>query len=889
VVSSLPEPNTPSTIVFGPANLAPGAGAAFTGSYAVPLDSCGPYSDTVVATGADKCFGKVVTSSATINCPGVSTPGISITQTCPPAPTPIGSNLTFSATVLNTGNITLTNIVVVNDHPGPGTPVLSAATLAPGASTNFTGSFVVPANLDACTITNTLVVTSRNKCSGSNITASVTTTCNVTPAPAITVTKNCPATPVAPGGVLTFTGSIVNGGNVTLSNITVVVNRPAPGTIVYTAASIAPGGTASFTGSYNAPVDECSVTDTLIVTSKDRCGNLVSNSTNTTCPIVSTPAVAITRSCPGAPVLPGAVMPLQGWITNTGNITLTNVTVVVDRPAANTPVLGPVTLAPGQFTAFTGGFTVPTNIGACTISSTLTVLGNSKCTGAGATASALQSCPLVTVPRIVVTKACPPTAPAPGTPLTFSGSVSNAGNITLTNIMVVNNKPVSNTLVFTAVSLAPGQITNFTGSYTTPGNCCSVSDTLIATGHDSCTGATVTDTATSVCPVQYTALIRITKTCPTQPALPGEPLSYSGTVSNAGNITLAQIVVYDTVSGAQNPVLGLAALAPGEVQPFSGEFTVPHDFCGADSVIVTAVSICGGVTVTDTATSTCPVTTTPGVALINVSAAHPVIKGKAATFIGTVTNTGNVTLTNILVVDSQPAPNSPVMGPVTLAPGATTNFTYTYTAPSYCNCCELVNTFAVTGVDHCAARRVSATLTLVSKYLTHPALLVALNCPTGGTGGQSVNVTGTVMNSGDIDLTNVLVTTANGATLVGPVTLAPGETEDFATTYNVGVLLEITARGMDGCTGLAVTNSGSCGQALGRPAISQPSIAGGMITLSWTSVAGATYRVQSCTSLVNPTWVDEPGDVTATGASCSKALPLSTGKIVYYRVMVVSD
>jgi uncharacterized repeat protein (TIGR01451 family) len=309
--------------------------------------------------------------------------------------------------VLNTGDITLTNVVVVNDRPSAGTTVIRIASLAPGAFTNFIGSFVVPANQDACAIANTLAVSARDKCSGSNVTASVSTTCSVTAASAISVTKNCPAAAVAPGGLLTFTGTVRNGGNVTLSNVIVVVDRPAPGTIVYTNASLAPGASAPFTGSYTAPLDECSVSDTVSVAAIDRCGNQVSNSTTTTCPIATTPGVAISSSCPDAPVMPGAAMQLAGWITNTGNITLTNVTIVVDRPAPNTLIFGPVVLAPGQAAGYQGSFPVPADFGACAISSTLTVSGNNKCNGNGVNASSSRSCPLVTEPKIVLTKACP--------------------------------------------------------------------------------------------------------------------------------------------------------------------------------------------------------------------------------------------------------------------------------------------------------------------------------------------------------------------------------------------------------------------------------------------------------------------------------------------------
>ena len=60
--------------VLGPITLAPGAGASFSDSYTVPLDSCGPYTDTLTARGNDKCFGVLASSTDTKNCPGTNTP-----------------------------------------------------------------------------------------------------------------------------------------------------------------------------------------------------------------------------------------------------------------------------------------------------------------------------------------------------------------------------------------------------------------------------------------------------------------------------------------------------------------------------------------------------------------------------------------------------------------------------------------------------------------------------------------------------------------------------------------------------------------------------------------------------------------------------------------------
>ena len=49
-------------------------------------------------------------------------------------------------------------------------------------------------------------------------------------------------------------------------------------------------------------------------------------------------------------------------------------------------------------------------------------------------------------------------------------------------------------------------------------------------------------------------------------------------------------------------------------------------------------------------------------------------------FGGLVSNPGNITLTNILVFSSQPSNNTPVLGPITLAPGASAPFTGSYIA-----------------------------------------------------------------------------------------------------------------------------------------------------------------------------------------------------------------
>src|SRR6185295_5148592 len=147
-------------------------------------------------------------------------------------------------------------------------------------------------------------------------------------------------------------------------------------------------------------------------------------------------------------------------------------------------------------------------------------------------------------PALIVTKICPPTPVKPGQLLVFTGAVSNSGNITLTNVLVVNNQPATNTSVFGPLTLAPGQITNFTASYTVPADSCGpYLDTLTARGQDKCFGRSVTNIASATCAGTNSPALIVTKICPPTPLQPGQPLVFTGTISNSGNITLTNVLV----------------------------------------------------------------------------------------------------------------------------------------------------------------------------------------------------------------------------------------------------------------------------------------------------------------------------------------------------------
>ena len=91
-------------------------------------------------------------SSATTECVIVisapaATPSLSLTKTADKPAVPFGGSVTYTYVVKNTGNVTLTNVKVVDDN---GTPTFTGddfevgtlASLAPGASTTFSKTVV---------------------------------------------------------------------------------------------------------------------------------------------------------------------------------------------------------------------------------------------------------------------------------------------------------------------------------------------------------------------------------------------------------------------------------------------------------------------------------------------------------------------------------------------------------------------------------------------------------------------------------------------------------------------------------------------------------------------------------------------------------------------------
>jgi hypothetical protein len=72
------------------------------------------------------------------------------------------------------------------------------------------------------------------------------------------------------------------------------------------------------------------------------------------------------------------------------------------------------------------------------------------------------------------------------------------------------------------------------------------------------------------------------------------------------------------------------------------------------------------------------------------------------------------------------------------------------------------------------------------------------------------------------------------------------------------------------------------------PILQSVTLTGGVITFTWSGVAGLSYQVQSASDLSNPEWTNVAAAVTATGDLVSASEPVSTASQEFYRVILLS-
>jgi uncharacterized membrane protein len=393
--------------------------------------------------------------------------------------TQVGETITYKFSVKNTGSVALTNITLTDTKC---TVTGTLATLAIGATDSSTFSCtytITQADIDAGNVSNTASVRAKDPKGGD-----VTDTSDSND-PTKPETDNPTDTPIPQSGqlelikksnytgngkvgdIINYTFDVKNTGNVTLTNITLTDTKC---TITGTLAALAVGGidSTTFSCTYTitqADIDAGNVSNTAIVSGKDPKGKDItdtSDSNDPTKPETDNPTDTpipqsgqlelIKKSNYTGNGKVGDIINYTFDVKNTGNVTLTNIT-LTDTKCTITGTLATLAVGATDSTTFSCTYTITqADIDAGNVSNTATARAKDP-KGGDVTDISDNNDP--TKPG----KDDPTETPVPqtgslelikksnyhgsgvvGDVINYTFEVKNVGNVTLTNITIADNK-----------------------------------------------------------------------------------------------------------------------------------------------------------------------------------------------------------------------------------------------------------------------------------------------------------------------------------------------------------------------------------------------------------------------------------------------------------------
>jgi uncharacterized repeat protein (TIGR01451 family) len=311
------------------------------------------------------------------------------------------------------------------------------------------------------------------------------------------------------------------------------------------------------------------------------------------------------------------------------------------------------------------------------------VSGDGNNNGSASACGAEGENPLVIAPHISVVKTPDEQVIRNNDSVSWTIQVINDGSSTLSNVNVTDAQAPgcarTSADIPALASMAPGDTVTYTCSRDS--NTASFTNVAVATGTPE-----VGDDVSAEDSAHVTVInpaISISKTPHTQTVAFAGTVTFTIGVKNTGDSTLTNVRVTD----AQAPgcartsaeIPQLASMAPGDELSYS--CTVANVTANFTNVAVATGTpeVGPDVSANDSAAVTVgpppPPVTHPAISIVKDPKSQTVTVGKTATFKITVTNTGDVALTNVTVTDALSPNCNRTIG--TLAPGASTSYTCT--------------------------------------------------------------------------------------------------------------------------------------------------------------------------------------------------------------------
>ncbi len=771
-----------TTLVSGASMVCTASGSAIVGQYAnTGIVTGTPIDGRPIISNSDRSyyFGtapSIVLKMTSNNVRSTNAPGPFL---------PAGEPLDWSLRVTNTGNISLTNILL--NHSIVGTVACPSSTLSAGAAMDCLASGTVVSNqqMVTATVTGAPSVGSMVQSTDTNYYYGVTAGVLLSKQTNGTESSVPPGPFLRSGAPVSWMYWITNTGNAT-QTITLMDDHVAD---VSCPASQLEAG-AAMTCDANGVVVAGLYSNTAVVTGTPLAGAVV-NARATNYYFGAAPALTpvkytnsqLATSSTGPFIPVGQPVTWTYVITNSGNVAL-NAIVLNDNRVGSVSCPSSSLDAGSSMTCMATGIATQ---GLYTNSATVT--GTPPVGGvivANSSSSYYGIAPALTLHKLVnsveATMAPGPFIPA-GQVVTWTYLVSNTGNITLSNLALVDNQIGPISCGTSILSPSAGMQCTATGIATSGQYSNSATLTGIPPAGASLSASSVSYYFGSVAAISITKLVNgILAPTPPGPYILNEaPVTWTYQVTNTGNITLTQLSVSDdhgvTVSCPRS------ILAPAETTT-----------CSAQGVAITGSYSNTGIAMASPLVGD-PVSATSRsyyfgasphlqlYALVNdVHASEApglfLLAGQPVTFTYFITNTGNVSLSGILVTDTQ---LSSVTCPLTSL------------LPMQVMQCTGTGILVGTGQDVVSARASGSngplgTSTFDTAYYYGSAPQITFAADLNGyytatapgpyvLANQSITWTFHITNTGNVTLTGIVVTSTATPVTCPTSTLSPGQVE----------------------------------------------------------------------------------------------------------------
>lgn len=574
-----------------PASLAAGASITCTGSYVVTQADvdAGSITNTATANGTDPngtpTSGK---DSATVIGIDPLLQGLTVTKQASPSTfASAGEPITFTVVVANTATKTLSNVTVsdpmVSLTCSPSTPVTA---LSPGQQITCSGTYrTSQADVDAGAFTNTATATGTDP-AGKSVTAGGSATITSKAAAGLKVTKTAfPSSFSRVGEKITFNVVATNTGAQTLADVTVkdpqITLGCTPSTPVKALAS---GAKVRCTGTYTttqADLDAGSITNTATGTAKKPDGDKITEAATAEVTANTSSSLAVAKIVsPTTYANVGDVLTYTVVVTNTGTTSLSNVTVADPKASLTCSPSTPVaTLAPAATITCSGEYAVnQADIDSSSVTNTATATGTDPSGKTVQGEGKARAGGPVQKPSLYVSKTMSPsTFSQVGQKLAVTIIATNVGNVTLTNVRVVDTKATITCSPATPVpALAPGGVITCNGTYTvTQADMDAGRIDNIGTGAaKDDAGETVRDASDASVPaVAASPSLSLTKSAKPATAVKGQQVTYTFKVTNTGNVTISKIAIDDQIL-SKAPSCPKSRLESGQSMTCTATYTV---------------------------------------------------------------------------------------------------------------------------------------------------------------------------------------------------------------------------------------------------------------------------------------------------------------------------